>query len=184
MANIPVQSQGLINSLQRLEPTDLSLDQATIDPGNLVQTYAQDPRWLGTEWTSLDSSNVSINGSNERIDEFDWDVIFGATPTIGLWRYYPNIIIDAAGGTVNPITVRLVLLIRNLGVRFFGDFDLANPGSGMFGPVLLPPGIELTVYNTTVGGAGDNLRCYAHGMVAPDGVGFPEIPTCSYTAGQ
>tara|TARA_R100000808_G_C2133549_1_gene142249 strand:- start:584 stop:967 length:384 start_codon:yes stop_codon:yes gene_type:complete len=127
---------------------------------------------------------VDINGSNERIDEFDWTVIFGSTPTISLWRYYPNLIIDAAGGTVTPITVRLVLLIRNLGVRFFGDFDIANPGAGMFGPILLPPGIELAVYNTTQGGAGDNLRIYAHGLVAPDGVGFPEIPKCSYTAGE
>ena len=117
------------------------------------------------------------------MDEFDWTVIFGATPSIELWRYYPTIKVVADGGTVSPIAVRLVLLIRNLGVHFFGDFNVVNPGAGNFGPVLLPPGIELAVYNTTQGGAGDNLRNYAHCLVAPEGVGFPEIPACGYIAG-
>lgn len=181
--NTPVQSERTINRLKTLLPTDLSLDQGAIDPSQMVQTFNQDANWIGLTPTVLDSEGTSINGAAISADELDFTVRFGTAPSIEMWRFYPNVHCVLTGGSVASINCRLVMLVRGLGVSFFGDVAVANPGAGNFGPVLLAPGLELRCYNVTHGGAGDTIRWYAHGFAADPGVGFPMLPTVSYTPG-
>ena len=171
-----IQSPDLLNYFRRIQIDDLNPDLAEIDPTVLSPVYPFDPTWLGLDPVVAVTYGTPINGTTVTLPDVDADSggFPGTDPLLSNNRYYHNIRVFLAGGTVSPITVSFQYTYGATNQGIFTR-DQTNPGRGFYGPFFVPAGAELQCVTETNGGAGDTINVGWIGFQALPGVPLPTI---------
>lgn len=169
-----IQEQAVVNVMNRLRLTDLSVDAGQIDPSILSAVYGPKPEWIRLVPT-LTRDVTAINGVTINDDDVDATVISGQGPVLSDNRMWQFVQIMLSGGTVSPIIVSLTINVGGDGIEIWRD-DMVNPSRLMLGPFLIPAGSTHRVATGTNGGVGDQIHVTRFGFQSPIGIGFPIVP--------
>tara|TARA_Y100000310_G_C20686271_1_gene819235 strand:- start:273 stop:827 length:555 start_codon:yes stop_codon:yes gene_type:complete len=172
-----IQSPDLLNYFRRIQIDDLNPDLASIDPEILTPVYPVDPTWIGLDPIIAIIYATTINGVAADLRDVDADSsgFPGQDPQLANNRWYHNIRVFYAGGTVSPI---ITTFNYEYGTSANGlvTKSQANPSRGFYGPIFVPAGAVLNLVTETFGGAGDTINVAFYGVQASPGVPLPLIP--------
>lgn len=170
---VQTQQPNIIHVLGRLDLTDLSIDNPSVDPGVLTPVFPIDPTWLNPEYLAVYSGPVDISGGAVVWDDNQAGVInFATPPDLTKARVYHNILVILDPGTVGTQLVTVQAFSPGAAANTSYRAVLDNPGNHNCGPVYIPAGWTLHITCAT-GGAGDFIYIHCSGFQAPAGVPLP-----------
>jgi len=174
---IGIQTEQVVNNLQRLSPSDPGLELPSFEPGLLTPVFTVDPTWVGQRHFFGTVGSTSINGVNIFVDANDATLHMGPADSFALAnnRLFNFCSVDLAGATVSPIVMQILFIIAGSATAVY-QFSMPNPGRSFLPQFLLGPGMEFSIGNVTLGGVGDTQVTRFGGQVSPAGVGLPSFP--------
>ena len=178
---IGTQSIGVINSLEALDPTDLSLENPSMDAKSIAMTYPIESAWLNPEPLLFNQAGFDISAAplTAGIGALVKGYPAAADFNRAVQQIWTHIRVELGGaGTTSPLVVELTYEPFNGSATTpLISASVANPGSVTFGPIYCPPGWQVLVTTTTAGGAGDTADVSGAGFQAPLGVPLFLMPT-------
>tara|TARA_Y100000310_G_C20643338_1_gene795202 strand:+ start:1045 stop:1623 length:579 start_codon:yes stop_codon:yes gene_type:complete len=184
MALVDLQSIGVVNQIDKLQPTDLSTEGPSMDAKTMAMTYGIEPAWLNMGVLGMSQFGIDINGVNITQDMTALTTqVAPATPAIDILQqqYWMNIYMRLYGtGTVANIEIQ----VNWIPYAAAGAADrlvqvrrtVANPGTLTVGPCYAPPGWDIMIETATNGGAGDLLGIVGVAVQSPLGTPVPLFP--------
>lgn len=179
-----IQTPEVINSLNRLNPTDMSLDNPSLDPGTITPVYSLDPAWINMEPIQWTYPATSISGSSLTFEDTSGAPLVGQAGKREKVRYYPNILCKANGGGTNPITLYVYRMNYTSVIpnQYWLEKTIVNPGHVNIGPFLLLQGEQLRI-QYSAGSGSDTALTQALGYTCDPGVPIPLVSHATATAG-
>ena len=181
--SIGIQTIDVINAIDRLNPSDDSIDGPVLDPSILSMTYPIDAGGVGLRTAAYSGNTTSIHGSTHSLVD---TVVTGwgnggnppTTPPTSMFSVANNRAltwrVKLAGGPPSPIRIRLSWLSPSVGGYDYLEVDVPNPGVLSAGPFLVPFGWQGRM-NCAAGGAGDTVAPDIIGWEAAPGVPLPGV---------
>ena len=180
-----IQTADVLNTFERLNPTDASIDFGTIDPSIITPVFNMDAAFISQQFQLAQTFGTSLNGTTVNITDIsDLTGQFqDRLPSVERQRYWQSVSVGIAGGTVNPIGVSFRLFVSGTTIETH-RINVANPGFITVGPFFGAPGVGVRVQTITNGGAGDELATKWQGFTAPSGVPIPLLPAMTVSVGN